>query len=84
MSKVKKSQNLIKFIKAMKAYARAGHFSQEGLIAIFPHIDSDGKLDIVEVCCKYVEIRHVDVEQMDDYGSCKVIAELDDSTVFVQ
>jgi len=78
------------FVKELREYKRAEHFTHEGLVAIFNHItlceedDVQSDLDIVGVCCSYVEVRHEEVEQMEMYSHCKVIAELGDSTVFKQ
>ena len=80
------------FVSQLREYKRAEHFTHEGLVAIFKHItlcedvheDVQNDLDIVGVCCDYVEVRHEEVEQMEMYSHCKVIAELGDSTVFKQ
>ena len=76
------------FLDEFKNSSRADQFSREALVAIFNYItadeDSDIELDVVCICCEYVEVENSDTEELENYSNCDVIAELEDSTVFYQ
>jgi hypothetical protein len=83
------------FLDEFKNSSRADQFSREALVAIFNHITeaegdvpadegSDIELDVVGICCEYVEVENADTDEMENYSNCDVIAELENSTVFYQ
>ena len=45
---------------------------------------SEIELDVVGICCEYVEVENGDTDELESYSNCDVIAELEDSTVFYQ
>lgn len=83
------------FLDEFRNSSRADQFSREALVAIFDYITeaegdvpadegSDIELDVVGICCEYVEVDNEDKDEMENYSNCDVIAELEDSTVFYQ
>ena len=76
------------FLDEFRNSSRADQFSREALVAIFNYItadeDSDIELDVVGICCEYVEVENSDTDELENYSNCDVIAELEDSTVFYQ
>ena len=84
------------FLEEFKNSSRADQFSRAALIAIFNHIEecerdlppdegSDIELDIIQICCEYVEVDNKDTEEMENYSNCEggVVAELEFTTVFI-
>jgi hypothetical protein len=83
------------FLDEFKNSSRADQFSRDALVAIFAYITeaegdvpadegSDIELDVVGICCEYVEVENSDTDELESYSNCDVVAELDDSTVFIQ
>jgi hypothetical protein len=82
------------FLDEFRNSSRADQFSREALVAIFAYITeaeglsadegSDIELDVVGICCEYVEVENSDTDELENYSHCDVIAELEDSTVFYQ
>jgi hypothetical protein len=75
------------FLEEFRNSSRADQFSREALVAIFAYITeaeggSDIELDVVGICCEYVEVENSDTDEMENYSNCDVIAELEDSTVY--
>lgn len=83
------------FLDEFRNSSRADQFSRDALVAIFNYIaeaegavpadeGSDIELDVVGICCEYVEVENSDTDELENYSNCDVIAELEDSTVFYQ
>jgi hypothetical protein len=77
------------FLDEFRNSSRADQFSREALVAIFNYIteaegDSEIELDVIAICCEYVEVENSDTDELKDYSNCDVIAELESSTVFYQ
>ena len=77
------------FLDEFRNSSRADEFSHEALVAIFNYITeidegSEIEFDVVAICCEYVEVENSDTEELENYSNCDVVAELDDSTVFIQ
>ena len=76
------------FLDEFRNSSRADQFSREALVAIFNYITadegSDIELDVIGICCEYVEVENSDTDELENYSNCDVIAELEDSTVFYQ
>ena len=76
------------FLDEFRNSSRADQFSREALVAIFNYITadegSDIELDVVGICCEYVEVENSDTDELENYSNCDVIAELESSTVFYQ
>jgi len=83
------------FLEEFRTSSRADQFSRNALVAIFAYITeaegdvpadegSDIELDVVGICCEYVEVENSDTEELKNYSNCDVVAELNNSTVFIQ
>ena len=83
------------FLEEFRNSSRADQFSREALVAIFAYITeaegdvpadegSEIELDVVGICCEYVEVENSDTDEIENYSNCDVIAELESSTVFYQ
>ena len=77
------------FLDEFRNSSRADEFSHEALVAIFNYITeidegSEIEFDVVAICCEYVEVENSDTDELENYSNCDVVAELDDSTVFIQ
>jgi hypothetical protein len=77
------------FLEEFRNSSRADQFSREALVAIFNYITeveggSEIELDVVGICCEYVEVENSDTDELGNYSNCDVIAELESSTVFYQ
>ena len=85
------------FLDEFRNSSRANEFSREALVAIFSYITeaegdvpadegSDIELDIIQICCEYVEVENSNTDEIENYlnQACDVVAELEDSTVFYQ
>ena len=78
------------FLDEFRNSSRADDFSREALVAIFNYITevegegSEIELDVVGICCEYVEVENSDTDELETYSNCDVIAELESSTVFYQ
>jgi hypothetical protein len=83
------------FLDEFRNSSRADQFSREALVAIFAYITeaegdvpadegSEIELDVVGICCEYVEVENSDTDEIENYSNCDVIAKLEDSTVFYQ
>ena len=78
------------FLDEFRNSSRADDFSREALVAIFNYITevegegSEIEFDVISICCEYVEVENSDTDEIENYSNCDVVAELDDSTVFIQ
>ena len=78
------------FLEEFRNSSRADQFSREALVAIFNYITevegegSEIELDVIAICCEYVEVENSDTDELENYSNCDVIAELESSTVFYQ
>jgi hypothetical protein len=83
------------FLDEFRNSSRADQFSRNALVAIFNYITeaegdvpadegSEIELDVIAICCEYVEVENSDTDELENYSNCDVVAELNNSTVFIQ
>lgn len=77
------------FIEAFDKMGRETQFTREARQAIFEDITErevdlgvEEELDVIGVCCMYVEVSNSDAKELDNYKNTTVIKKLANSTVF--
>jgi len=86
---MKQSVNFTDFTKAFHDHGRGTQFTYEGLKALFEHLedyeDDTGEeieLDVIALCCDYVEYDNLEAIQ-EDYIDIEDMADLEDATYVI-
>ena len=79
------------FENAFKTAGRGDQFSRPALEAMFNHLEaleedsgSPIELDVIALCCDFVEVSKEDTLELENYNQNDIVAELGDTILFAQ
>lgn len=95
---MKQSVNFCDFTKAFHDFGRGTQFTHEGLKTLFEHLEDyeddtgeEMELDVISLCCDYVEYENLealqkdytDIEDMDDLLNMTWVFMIDDTRFII-
>lgn len=97
---MKRTVNIHDFIKAFQDYGRSGHFTREGLQALFEFLEEteeatgvETALDVIGLCCEFTQyaglsefqgIYGLGYESIEDIQDATLFIPIDDESFIVQ
>lgn len=87
---MKQTVNIHDFIKAFQDYGRSGHFTYEGLRALFEFLEEieedtgmETELDVIGICCEFTQYANLEAFQGAYGPGYESIEDIQDATLFI-
>ena len=80
-------RNKADFLNYVQGSHRSDQFSAWAWSEIFDYyenFETPIELDVIAFCCEFAEVDNYDVQELENYKNCEIVAEGRDSTLFLQ